>query len=65
MFLKTPKAAEALGVSYHRVINLVRFKKIDPLPQRDSSGDLLWTDADLDRARMVLGVHKQRKAIRG
>jgi hypothetical protein len=51
--LKTPVAAKQLGVSYHQLIGLLRFGKIDP-PDRDSSGDYLWSQADLDRAREAL-----------
>ena len=50
---KTPAAAAELGVSYHRVINLIRFGKIPP-PQRDGSGDFWWGDADLRRVRKAL-----------
>jgi hypothetical protein len=53
-FLKTPEAACALGVTYHRLIGLVRFRKIIPLPEKDSSGDYLWSQADLGRARQAL-----------
>jgi hypothetical protein len=53
-FLKTPEAARTLGVSYHRLIGLLRFRRISPLPGKDSSGDYLWTKADLERARQAL-----------
>jgi hypothetical protein len=52
-YRKTPVAARELRVSYHRLINLMRFGKIDP-PERDSSGDYVWTQADLDRAAAAL-----------
>jgi hypothetical protein len=29
-YLKTPAAARKLGTSYHRLIGLIRFGKIDP-----------------------------------
>jgi hypothetical protein len=53
LFLKTPAAADKLGVSYHRLIGLLRFRKIEP-PARDSSGDFVWSDADLERVRKAL-----------
>jgi hypothetical protein len=53
MYLKTPVAARELGVTYHRLIGLLRFDKIDP-PARDSSGDYIWSDADLERARRAM-----------
>jgi hypothetical protein len=59
-FRKTPVAARELGTTYHRLIGLIRFGKITP-PQRDSSGDYLWDDADLARAREALKVDFRRK----
>jgi hypothetical protein len=57
-FLKSREAAERLGINYHKLINLVRFRKMDP-PQRDSSGDYYWLEADLKRARAAL--EKERR----
>jgi hypothetical protein len=54
-YLKTPAAADQLGITYHRLIGLIRFRKIIR-PERDSSGDYLWADADLERARQALAV---------
>jgi hypothetical protein len=56
--MKTPVAARHLGVTYHTLIGLLRFNKIDP-PQRDSSGDYLWSPADLDRARAALAARRR------
>jgi hypothetical protein len=53
MFLKTPKAAKALGVSYSQLIYLIRMERMAP-PDMDSSGDYIWLPADLDRAREAL-----------
>ncbi|MBL8798764.1 MAG: hypothetical protein JNM56_33030 [Planctomycetia bacterium] len=55
LFLKTPVAAERLGVSYWRLMGLLRSRKITP-PNRDSSGDFIWLEADLDRARQAMGL---------
>jgi hypothetical protein len=52
--IKTPAAARALGVTYHVLRGLLRFDKLDPLPQRDSSGDYLWFPDDMERARELL-----------
>jgi hypothetical protein len=58
-FLKTPALARELGVPYWRLINLLRFDKIVP-PARDSSGDFLWSDADIMRARQALEpIHRE------
>ncbi len=52
--LKSPAAARALGVTYHVLRGLLRFDKLNPLPQRDSSGDYLWFPEDMQRARQAL-----------
>jgi hypothetical protein len=57
---KSPTAARELGVSYHQLAGLLRSRKIPP-PQKDSSGDYIWTDEDLDRARQALAVDLRRK----
>jgi len=51
-------AARELGKTYHQLIGLIRFNKIDP-PARDSSGDYVWTDADMERARRALAKIRQ------
>jgi hypothetical protein len=50
---KTTAAARELGVPYHVLIGLIRYGRIDP-PAKDSSGDFVWADADLERARQAL-----------
>jgi DNA-binding transcriptional MerR regulator len=52
---KTPAAARRLGVTYHRLMGLIRFGKI-PAPQKDESGDYLWLPEDIERARVALGI---------
>jgi hypothetical protein len=58
--VKTPVAVRELATSYHRLIGLIRFAKIDP-PPRDSSGDYLWYPADLARARAALTTDRRRR----
>jgi hypothetical protein len=62
MYRKTPVAARELGVPYYVLTGLLRYGKIDP-PGRDSSGDFLWTDADIERARQILADRRQRKGV--
>ena len=57
--IKTPVAARELGTSYWRLIGLIRCKKLPP-PQKDSSGDYQWTEADLAAARTVLARARTR-----
>jgi hypothetical protein len=52
-YRKTTAAAQELGVPYWRLVGLMRYGKITP-PGRDTSGDFVWTDADMARARAAL-----------
>jgi hypothetical protein len=61
-FWKTPEAARQLGTSYTRLVGLLRYGKI-PQPAKDSSGDFLWTEADLDRAREVMAAGRGRGGV--
>jgi hypothetical protein len=60
-YLKSPVAAQRLGVSYHRLVSLLRYRKID-LPAKDSSGDFVWSEKDLQAAREALENGRQRRA---
>lgn len=53
--LKTTAAARSLGVTRTMLFNLVHFGKITP-SLRDSSGHYLWSESDLEKARMLLQV---------
>jgi hypothetical protein len=57
---KTPIAAIELNVTYHRLVNLLRFGKIKP-PGRDTSGHFAWTDADMRRAKKALDSMRARR----
>jgi DNA-binding transcriptional MerR regulator len=63
LYLKTPEAARELGVTYHRLMGLIRFGRINP-PQRDGSGDYVWDEADIARAREALQAVR-RPALTG
>jgi hypothetical protein len=52
-----------LGVSYNSLINLIRHDKLKPVPMRDSSGDYLWSESDLRRARQIYAMRPPRKAV--
>lgn len=63
MRYKTPVAADRVPTSYHQLINLVRFRRI-PAPEKDSSGDYSWTEADIGRARQALARRgRQRQGV--
>ena len=59
--LKTAAAAKELGVEYFGLFNLIRFGKLRP-PAKDTSGDYIWSSADLDRVRQVLAAKRKRRA---
>jgi hypothetical protein len=58
---KTPLAAKELGVPYYRLFFLLRTGQIDR-PAEDSSGHLIWSDADVEAARKVLAARAKKKA---
>jgi hypothetical protein len=58
--VKTPVAAQRLNVPYYRLISLLRCRKIAP-PSKDSSGDYLWTEEDLEAARRALGCGPRKE----
>jgi hypothetical protein len=60
---KTPLAASELGISYHRLIALIRFGRMSP-PERDTSGHYWWSDTDLKRAREALKNDRRRKVAK-
>lgn len=57
---KSPLAAKELGISFYRLHGLLRARRITP-PQKDSSGDYLWTDEDLERARKALAENDRKR----
>jgi hypothetical protein len=57
---KTPLAARELQITVTRLYSLLRSAKI-PAPQKDSSGDYLWTDTDLEAVRRALAIDHRRK----
>jgi predicted site-specific integrase-resolvase len=60
---KSPTAAQELGISYARLINLMRSGKLAP-PKKDSSGDYLWTEADMEAARKALMIDRRKRVAR-
>jgi hypothetical protein len=58
-YLKSRAVADSLGVSYYRLFELLRSKRLAP-PRKDSSGDYVWTQDDVQRARLALkGRHRK------
>jgi hypothetical protein len=60
---KSLSVSRELGCSYHSLLNLIRFQKIDP-PVRDESGDYAWLPSDIARARAALDARQRKEAAR-
>jgi hypothetical protein len=59
-YLKTAEVARKLGVNYCVIIAGLRNGKFPP-PAKDSSGDYVWTPADVDRARQGITLDRRRR----
>jgi hypothetical protein len=59
--IKTRDAAKLLGCRYFQLIYAINTERLTP-PAKDSSGDYVWTDADIERARAALAAWKQKRA---
>jgi DNA-binding transcriptional MerR regulator len=55
---KTKAVADLIGITYHRLFELIRSNKIPP-PQKDSSGDYVWCEQDIERARQALAARRR------
>jgi hypothetical protein len=60
--MKSPIAADELGITYHQLMDLLRYRKMTP-PARDTSGHFVWTNADLDRARKALDAMRRPEKV--
>jgi len=59
LYRKSPVAARELGIAYHRLIGLIRYGIVGA-PIKDTSGDYLWSEADLTAARRALAQRPDR-----
>jgi hypothetical protein len=59
--MKTIQAVPHLNTTYHKLMGLIRCRKI-PLPAKDCSGDYVWSPDDLARARQALDAMRRPKA---
>lgn len=60
-YLKSGAVAELLGIPYYTLFELMRAKRLQP-PQKDSGGQFVWTEADLERARLAVAERQARRA---
>jgi hypothetical protein len=63
MYLKTAAVARKLSVTYHRLMDLIRFDKLTPHPPRDSSNHFLWDEATIERARKLLAAGRKWREV--
>jgi hypothetical protein len=52
-YFKSTAVARMLDVPYYRLFALIRDGKLAP-PPKDSSGDYVWTERDIEGARRAL-----------
>lgn len=57
---KSPRAARELDITLHQLRGLLRYRDM-VAPQKDESGDYVWTPEDLDRARQALAARAARR----
>jgi DNA-binding transcriptional MerR regulator len=60
--MKTSQVAKVLNCQYYALMYLVRTGRINPA--RDSSGDLLWTQVEIQRARDIMHSMIERRSGR-
>jgi hypothetical protein len=60
---KTPEVALLLGVSYPRITAALRDGRLNPLPERDSSGHFSWTESDIERLKTALATDRRRRQV--
>jgi hypothetical protein len=58
---KTTVACRELGVTYDTLFSMIRRGHIQP-PEKDSSGNYWWSDADLEAVRQCLTTRDRRRA---
>jgi hypothetical protein len=58
--LKTCQVIEALGISHHTLMGVLRSGKM-PRPAKDACGNFDWTPKDIENACRALAVDRRRK----
>ena len=62
LYLKSSAAAKVLGVPYYVLVGLLRSGRFDP-PAKDTSGDYVWLDEDISRARTALAARRAKSPL--
>lgn len=61
---KTCEVVELLGVKGPRLRDAIQNQRIAPPPGKDPSGHFVWTDADIERARIAISTDLRRRSSR-
>jgi hypothetical protein len=61
-YVKTSVAAKRIGCSYYQLTYLLRTGRIEVA--KDSSGDFIWSDFDLQKAKDLLASMVERRSAR-
>jgi hypothetical protein len=59
-YFKTSAVARQLGIPYYVLFDLIRHGRMEP-PEKDSSGDYVWTAADVERARQAMSLRRANR----
>ncbi len=60
MYRKSRQVTELLGISYWKLVSMLRSGKL-PQPQKDASGDLILSSRDVANARKALGIDRRKR----
>lgn len=60
MYRTTREAAALVPCTLHQLAGAIRNGKLSPAPPKTASGDYIWTDSDIARARAALAVDRRR-----
>jgi hypothetical protein len=61
-YLKSREVTALLKIPYSRLISILRSGKL-PQPDKDVSGDLIWSPRDVANVRRALSTPKRREKI--
>jgi hypothetical protein len=56
---KTCQVIEETGLFHHQLYYLIKMRLVHP--QKDASGDLVWSAEDIETAMRVIGSRRKRK----
>lgn len=63
-FEKTTCVARQLGISYWRLLGFIRSGRLAP-PPKDTSGDYVWSRAQIQAVRRLIDADAREPAVAG